>query len=99
MTKNKFPLARKSVFTSHNEGFVSKTHFHETGKKHSLARMCKKYITNGCHYPENPFPLTGMQDSIKNTFLLDEKIKLSEARASEHGRENMVSTSQKISFF
>ena len=62
----------------------------------SLAGMSEKYIKNGFDSPENLFPLTGMQDSFKNTFPLDGKIKLPVAGLSENGIKKMVSISQKI---
>ena len=40
------------------------------------------------HWPENPFLLVGMQDSFKNTFPLDGKIKLAVAGVSENGTKN-----------
>ena len=49
--------------------------------------MSKKYIKNGFHWPENPFPLTEMHELFKNTFPLDGKIKLSVAGVSENGRK------------
>ena len=48
---------------------------------------------NGAHWPENSFPLTEMQDSFKNTFPLDAKIKLAVAGVSEMEDKKMVSTS------
>ena len=40
--KNQFPLARKSVFTSQNKGFVAKNKFTLGGKNLSLPRVFKK---------------------------------------------------------
>ena len=39
------------------------------------------------HKPENPFPLTGVQDCFENTFALDGKIKLAMAGVSKNGRK------------
>ena len=41
---------------------------------------------NDFQFPENLFPLTGMQESFKNAIPLDGKIKLSAAGVSENGR-------------
>ena len=41
---------------------------------------------NDFQFPENLFPLTGMQESFKNAIPLDGKIKLSVAGVSENGR-------------
>ena len=92
MGKNWFPLARKFASTSQNEKKQKRE------KKLSLGGMSKKYIKNGFHWPENPFPLIEMQELFKNKFQLDGKIKLSVAGVSENGRKKMVSTKQKISF-
>ena len=42
---------------------------------------------NGIHWPENPFPLIEMQDSFKNTFPQDRKIKLAVAGVFENRRK------------
>ena len=42
---------------------------------------------DGLHEPENPFPLTVMQCSFKNTFPLERKIKVLVAEESENGRK------------
>ena len=47
----------------------------------------KKILKNDFHKPENPFPLTRMQNLFKNTFPLDGKIKLPVAGVSENGRK------------
>ena len=43
-------------------------------------------------------PLTALQYSFKNTFLLDKKMKISVAEESVNGRIKVISTSRKISF-
>ena len=40
---------------------------------------------DGLHEPENPFPLTVMQGSFKNTLPLKRKIKILVAEESENG--------------
>ena len=50
----------------------------------SIWKMGKKCF----HKPENPFPLTGVQDCFENTFALDGKIKLAMAGVSKTGRKN-----------
>ena len=56
-----FPLARKSVSTSQNKGFVEKNKF-TLGGNPSLPRVSEKWKTIGFHYPEHPFPLARMKD-------------------------------------
>ena len=77
----------KSVSLCQNERFVSKirNHWQECLK-------IRKKKKNGFHWPETPFPLTGMRDLFKNTFPQDGKVKLAGARMSENG-EKIVSTS------
>ena len=46
--------------------------------------------------PENPFPLTGIQDSFKNTFPLDGKIKLAVSKnKASNGRKKWFPLARK----
>ena len=65
MVKSWFPLARKCVSTSQNEGFVSKLRFHKTRKTYHWQKCLKKIKS-----------VSTSQNAIKNTFPLNGKIKL-----------------------
>ena len=79
-TENPFPLARiKNSFQKYVSTIRERT---VTGM--NVWKIDKK---DGSHQPENPFPLTVMQYSLKNTFLLERKIKIAVAGESENGRK------------
>ena len=60
--RKSFPLARKSVSTSQNKGFVVKINLHYAEKSFNWQEYLKTEKKIGFHQPENSFPLARMKD-------------------------------------
>ena len=60
--------------------------------------MSEKWIKNGFHYLKNPFPIIETQDSFKNTFPRDGKIKLEVAGLFEKRRKEWFTLAKKSVF-